>query len=208
MTTIRMEMTGRTPTDGGGLPVPCNRPSIAPWCERVRQAVSADRYRHILRVASLAEEIARANGFSEDEVRATLLAAVLHDSARELPAAQLLRLAPARVPVEAEHPLTVHGRASRRMAELWGVSDKRVLEAIEGHVFGVDEANRIGVALYIADVSEPGRNVNADIRALALTDLAAAYRKAVRAKVQYLLSVGKPVHPDTLRVHEAIDTAP
>lgn len=169
--------------------------------------VSSDRFRHIQRVADLAEEIARANGFSEEEVRATLLAAILHDAARELPARSLLKLAPARVPVESEHPLTVHGRAGRRMAELWGVTDERVLQAIEGHVFGVDESNRIGVAVYIADVSEPGRNVNADIRSLAMQDLSAAYRLAVRAKVHYLTSVGKPVHPDTMRVYEAIGPA-
>lgn len=186
---------------------PCDRPSIAPWCERVREVVSSDRFRHIIRVAELATEIGQANGFTEDELRATQLAAVLHDAARELPHGLLMKLAPARVQIEAEHPLTVHGRASRRMAELWGVDDEQVLAAIEGHVFGVDEHNRIGVALYIADVSEPGRNVNADIRELAKTDMTQAYRQAVRAKVRYLRSVGKPVHPDTLRIHEAIGPA-
>ncbi len=196
-----------TPTPTESLPGPCTRPSIAPWCQRVREVLSPDRFNHVIRVAVLAEQIARANGFSEAEVRATLLAAVLHDAARELPPEQLLRLAPPRAQIEAEHPLTVHGRASRRMAELWGVEDESVLAAIEGHVFGVEDSNRVGVAVYIADVSEPGRNVNAEIRELALTDLQEAYRAAVRAKVHYLRSVNKPVHPDTLSVYEALGPA-
>lgn len=186
---------------------PCERPSIAPYCERVRALVSEQRFAHIERVAELADAIARANDFTEGEVRATVLAAILHDVTRELNSARLLELAPPRNAIEASHPLTVHGRASRRIAELWGVTDPRVLSAIEGHVFGVELDNRVGMAVYIADVSEPGRNVNTDIRELAMTDLKGAYRKAVRAKVEYLQSVGKPVHPDTLGIYEVIRSA-
>ena len=161
-----------------------------------------------MRVTELAHELAVANGFTESEIRATLLAAVLHDSARELPAEQLFRLAPPGSQMEIDYPLTVHGRAARTMAEQWGVTDERVLSAIEGHVFGVREHNRIGVAVYVADVSEPGRKVNGHIRELAFKDLTAAYRLAVNAKVEYLRSVGKPIHPDTLQAYEETHPAP
>lgn len=195
-----------------GTPTPktepvCDWPTIAPWCERVRELLTPERFGHVVRVTDLAVSLGRANGFSEAELRATALAAILHDIARELPADRLFKLAEPRNSMEADNPLTVHGRAGRRMAEMWGVSDERVLAAIEGHVFGGDPANRIGVALYIADVSEPGRNVNADIRELAHTDLAAAYVRAVSAKVEYLRRVGKPVHPDTLAAYEATGSA-
>lgn len=186
---------------------PCSRPSIRPHCERVRSLVTPERFEHVVRVAILAETIARANAFSEGDIRATSLAAVLHDAARDLPEGELFRLAPPESALEREHPLAVHGRAGRRLAESWGVGDGRVLDAVEGHVFGVSHNNRIGMAVYIADVSEPGRGVNADIRELAMRDLFKAYRRAVDSKVRYLRARGKAVHPSTLKVHRELHDA-
>ncbi len=183
---------------------PCTRPSIAPYCARVKAQVHARRFEHIVRVAILTETIAKANGFSEEEVRAASLAAVLHDAARDLSAEELFRLAPPRTELERANPMSIHGRAGRRLAENWGVSDERVLDAIEGHVFGVSQDNRIGMAVYIADVSEPGRGVNEDIRELAMKNLYRAYKRAVDSKVRYLRAKGKAVHPDTLRVHREL----
>ncbi|MEX2502315.1 MAG: bis(5'-nucleosyl)-tetraphosphatase (symmetrical) YqeK [Trueperaceae bacterium] len=187
---------------------PCARSSVAPWCRRVRDRVAPDRWRHIVRVADLAEAIARANGFREDEVRATALAGILHDAARDLPDERLLELAPPRTDAERGHPMMLHGRAARVLAEGWGVHDPRVLAAIEGHVAGVRPGDRVGMAVYVADVSEPGRGVNHDVRELAFRDLGAAYRKAVRSKVDYLRSCGKSVHPTTLEVHDSLAPDP
>lgn len=183
---------------------PCSRSSVAPYCERVRALVKPERWAHIERVAILAETIARANGFAEDEVRATSLAAVLHDAARDLGDARLLELAPALNDAECDHPIMVHGRASRALARSWGVTDERVLDAIEGHVYGPPPGHPIGMAVYVADVSEPGRGVNDDVRELAMSNLPRAYRRAVRTKVDYLRSRGKVVHPKTLEVHDQI----
>lgn len=183
---------------------PCTRASIAPYCDRVKERVSPERFEHIVRVAILSETIAQANRFSSGEVRAVSLAAILHDVARDLPAEALFALAPPETELERQHPLAVHGRAGRRIIEGWGVTDERVLEAVEGHVFGVSHDNRVGMALYIADVSEPGRGVNDDIRALAMHNLFWAYQRAVDSKVCYLRAKGKAVHPDTLRVYREI----
>lgn len=184
---------------------PCQRSSVAPYCERVRAYVTPKRFEHILRVAILADTIARANGFSESELRATNLAAILHDVARDLSPEDMFRFAPPESPLEEAHPLSVHGRAGRRIIEGWGVNDQRVLDAVEGHVFGVAHDNRIGMAVYIADVSEPGRGgVNADLRDMAMYNLFRAYQRAVDAKVRYLQSKGKAVHPRTLQVHKEL----
>lgn len=183
---------------------PCTRASIAPYCDRVKERVSAKRFEHIVRVAILSETIAQANRFSEGELRAVGLAAILHDVARDLSAEELFELAPPETELERQHPLSVHGRAGRRIIESWGVTDERVLEAVEGHVFGVTHDNRVGMAVYIADVSEPGRGVNEDIRALAMHNLFWAYQRAVDSKVSYLRARGKAVHPDTLKVYREI----
>ena len=183
---------------------PCTRPSIAPYCERVKAQVRPERFEHIVRVAILTETIAKANSFSDEEVRAASLAAMLHDAARDLSPEELFRLAPPQTELERTNPMSIHGRAGRRLAESWGISDERILDAIEGHVFGVSKANRIGMAVYIADVSEPGRGVNEDIRELAMKNLYRAYKRAVDSKVRYLRAKGKAVHPDTLRAYREL----
>lgn len=183
---------------------PCTRPSIAPYCDRIKAQVCPQRFEHIVRVAILTETIAKANGFSDEEVRASSLAAMLHDAARDLSPEELFRLAPPQTELERANPLSVHGRAGRRLVEGWGISDERILDAIEGHVFGVSKANRIGMAVYIADVSEPGRGVNEDIRELAMKNLYRAYKRAVDSKVRYLRAKGKAVHPDTLRAYREL----
>ncbi len=186
----------------------CLRPTVAPYCERVRSVVGWERFEHIRRVAKLADEIAVANGFTQAEREQVALAAVLHDAARDMSEEELIAMAPPTCAVEAEHPLALHGRAGRILAEQWGVHDPTVLEAIEGHVFGVPLINRVGVAVYVADVCEPGRGVNDDIRGLAMRDLSGAYRQAVRSKVTYLRRTGKAIHPRTLQAYEEIHDTP
>jgi predicted HD superfamily hydrolase involved in NAD metabolism len=187
---------------------PCSLPGVAGYCERMRSQLSLERFQHTIRVAILADSIAHANRFTANEARQTALAAILHDAARELGAAALFELAPPESELERSHPLTVHGRAGRKLAEMWGVTDERVLASISGHVLGVSPDDRVGMAVYVADISEPGRDCNEDIRELAMTDLRSAYIRAIRSKVGYLRSRNKPVHPHTTRIHEAIASAP
>ncbi len=177
---------------------------LDPLVKQVRELVTPGRFEHIERVAELADAIAAANGFTGAERAKLVKAALLHDAARDLGDEELMRLAPPRIELERHHPLALHGRAARALAEGWGVTDAAVLDAVEGHVFGVSPFDLIGMALYVADVSEPGRGVNADIRELAMTDLAAAYRSAVCTKVEYLRECGKEIHPSTLATYRAI----
>ena len=185
-------------------PPESQRTGMNAYRELVRASVGPERFAHIERVVELARQVGESNGFSQDELAKVELAALLHDAARDLDDGELLRLAPPQNQVEIDHPLSVHGRAGRRMAEQWGVTDETVLEAIEGHVFGVPLSNRVGAAVYVADVCEPGRGVNHDLRELALADLDAAYRRAVAVKVDYLRRCGTEVHPATLAAYESL----
>ena len=181
--------------------------AVAAYCRRVREVVSQDRFEHIRRVMETSVDIAKGNGLPESEVAKVALAAILHDAARDLPDAELLRLAPPTCELEAAHPLTLHGRAGRRLAEAWGVTDATVLRAVEGHVFGVPPGQVVGMCVYVADVCEPGRGVNGELRDLAMHDLKAAYRRAVEAKVEYLKATGKPIHPVTLGIYRSLQAA-
>ena len=183
-------------------------PALAPiadldvWRERVRLMVKPRRYDHVLRVAHLACEIALAN--NQDAERA-YLAGILHDIGRDLPDSELLRLAPPECRIDAAHPLALHGRAGRALLERWGFTDQAVLDAVEDHTTGPRELNPVSMAVYVADVSEPGRGVNEDIRELAFTDLEAALRLAIGSKVRYLRGRGIEVHPRTVRAFEVLE---
>jgi len=180
--------------------------SVVDYAEKVRQLVKPERYEHILRVAELAAQIAAANGLDQEKA---YLAAILHDAARDLSAERLQQLAPPENDTERQNPLALHGRAGRRLAQEWGIEDQEVLEAIEGHVYGVDPEHKIGMALYIADVSEPGRGVNQEIREMALAgQLEEAYQKAVICKVRYLQKKGIAPHPRTWAAYQALRAAP
>lgn len=183
---------------------PFSSSAVAPYLGRVKALVSPERFEHIRRVAVLAQQIAASNGFSSEDQDRVLLAALLHDAARDMSDAELLSLAQPQNEVEEGHPLAMHGRAASRLAARWGVQDPVVLGAIEGHVFGVHAGDHVGAAVYVADVSEPGRGVNDDVRELAMADLWAAYAMAVRRKVEYLRREGKEIHPATLRAYEAL----
>lgn len=171
------------------------------WEERVRLMVRPRRFEHVLRVADLAAQIAYANG--ADDMRA-YAAGILHDIARDLPDHELLRLAPPECEIDAAHPLALHGRAARTLLSRWGYTDEIVLEAVEDHTTGPRGGNLVAACVYIADVSEPGRGVNADIRELALHDLGAALERAIVSKVTYLQGKGIQVHPRTLRAYHAL----
>ncbi|WP_019587180.1 bis(5'-nucleosyl)-tetraphosphatase (symmetrical) YqeK [Deinococcus apachensis] len=174
---------------------------LAGWDERVRLMVRPRRFEHVLRVAELACRIACANGLDEGRAYA---AGILHDIARDLPDAELLRLAPPECAIDSAHPLALHGRAARTLLERWGYRDPVVLEAVEDHTTGPRGNNGVAACVYVADVSEPGRGVNDDIRELALHDLDAALSRAIISKVTYLQGRGIQVHPRTLRAYQAL----
>jgi predicted HD superfamily hydrolase involved in NAD metabolism len=171
------------------------------WASRVQNMVKPQRFAHIERVAALAKDIALAH--SLDAERA-YLAGILHDVARDLPSDELLRLAPPETEADADNPLAVHGRAGRAILEQWGITDTVVLDAVEEHVTGPRDGNLLSICVYVADVSEPGRGVNDNIRELAFLDLERAYHEALTCKVHYLQSKGRMVHPRTLEAYQRL----
>lgn len=186
------------------LQLPSLAPDLGVWEERVRLMVKPKRYEHVCRVADLAQRIALANGLGREWANLAYEAGILHDIARDLPNAELLRLAPPECDIDALHPLALHGRAARTLLERWGYRQQIVLEAVEDHTTGPRGDSPVSACVYIADVSEPGRGVNDDIRELALTNLNAALNRAIVSKVTYLQGRGIQVHPRTLCAYHSL----
>ncbi len=94
-----------------------------------RERLSDKRYAHTLRVAAAAENLAEAHGLDRKRVR---LAALLHDSSREVGPEELLRLAGERGlpvgPSERKSPKLLHGPVAAELArEDLGVESETVL---------------------------------------------------------------------------------
>jgi predicted HD superfamily hydrolase involved in NAD metabolism len=159
------------------------------------------RYAHVLRVARMAEALARAHGV--DPLRARV-AGLLHDLARLYSADRLLRECAERgLPIDAferEHPVVLHARLGAELArERFGVDDPDVLSAIRKHTLADAVMSPLDKVVYLADGLEPGRDFadRAVLAALAFEDLDAAMRAVLASSIAYLRERGLSVAPQT-----------
>ena len=172
-------------------------------CKRVRNHIGQEhRYAHCVRVARMAENLARIHGADPRRARE---AGMLHDLARLYSPDRLLaeceRLG---VPVSAferAHPVVLHAPLSAELARReFGVSDPSVLSAISKHTLAAGEMSALDCVLYLADGLEPGRDYpeRDAMAALARTHLREAMRATIEASLRYLSSKGLPPAPQTL----------
>ncbi len=174
--------------------------------ERVRQwlagRVGPGRLEHSLGVLAEATRLASRHG---EEAAPLRLAALLHDSARELPGAAAVALAEEwgiRVrDVDRESPVLLHGRLAEELArrEL-GIDDPRVASAVRYHTAGHPEMSRGDMIFFLADMVEPGRRFPwvERLRRAAAADVEGAMRLALEINRRRLEARGKVMDPDSL----------
>jgi predicted HD superfamily hydrolase involved in NAD metabolism len=171
-----------------------------------RERLSDKRYDHTLRVAAAAENLAEAHGLDRKRVR---LAALLHDSSREVGPEELLRLAQERGlpvgPSERESPKLLHGPVAAELArEDLGVESEEVLGAVRAHTTGTPGMDPVAIALFLADKIEPARDYPGieDLRSLAERDLSSAARVSLERSISHNEERGNRTHPDSLEALE------
>jgi 2-amino-4-hydroxy-6-hydroxymethyldihydropteridine diphosphokinase len=100
------------------------------------------------------------------------------------------------------HPNILHGPAAAIRAEQDGDRRQDVLNAVRYHTVGSLEWDRTGRALYMADFLEPGRNFLVSERAFVArqvpTDFDEAFRQSVRLRLEWSLSQGGELFPETV----------
>lgn len=166
--------------------------------QMIGERLSRRRYEHSLRVAATAAEYARRWGAAP---AAAELAGLLHDYCRELSKPEILTAAARHgipvSPIEARRPVgLLHAPvAAAELAEL-GV-DSEITTAISRHTLGCPGMSRLDECLYLADLCEPGRDLEGldALRVLALASLDEAVAAATRFILLDLLTRGKPVMP-------------
>ena len=174
----------------------------------VKARLSEKRWTHTKNVKKMAVKLARRWGTDPEKAA---MAAILHDSAKELPKQELLQIfadnaiiaenAPAR-------PSPVwHGIAAAILAETqWGITDPEILSAIRCHTTGKPGMSKLDKIIYLADMTSAERDwpgVN-KLRKLELKDLDAAMLAALKQTNDFVLSQGKPLDPVSKAAYDDI----
>jgi len=156
------------------------------------------RLLHTLGVAATAVSLARRWDADEEK---TVVAALLHDIAKELPLEQQEALARLDSPPPDEDiwriPKLLHAPAGAVLAARHGEKDPLILEAIRLHTIGAPAMNKEAMIVYLADYLEPGRVFPGvdELRALAVKDLNLCMVRSLQSVMHYLGENGKAVHP-------------
>ena len=178
---------------------------------RLRETLKPGRYEHTLNVASMADALARRHGLDADRARS---AGLLHDAGRRFAPplmAEYVRKRRLSVPdgktTAALEPMLLHAYISEDLArEEFGVRDRDVLSAIRKHTLGDVRMTAFDKLLYVADAcsadrSHPGVEKT---RALAFSDLDAAFFRCLSDKLSHALSRGAWIHPLTVKLWNSL----
>ena len=171
-----------------------------------RKRLGDKRYHHTLNVEKMAVKLAGHYGADPDQAA---LAALLHDTAKEMPAAQqleLLRSHPDLAEDAENRPAPVwHGICAAILARTeWGITDEAVLSAIGCHTTGKPGMGALDKIIFLADMTSAERSWEGveELRRLEMVDLDEAMLSALEQTVGYVIRSGKPVDPMSARTYE------
>jgi predicted HD superfamily hydrolase involved in NAD metabolism len=177
----------------------------------LRERLSQERWRHTLSVAETSYRIATALNWPAHERERVMLAALLHDVAKELPAESQLQLAGiSSEQVDGKGPL-LHALAGAALASReYDVADEGVLEAIACHPTGSAGEAPLVQLLFVADYLEPLRphldGEDRDLLERALAGglaLPALFCRVLEKKIARVRARGLPVHPRSVAAWRA-----
>lgn len=176
--------------------------------EKLAHTLSPPRFQHSLRVMGLARDLARHHQIQEEPV---VIAALLHDVAREIRGVETLALAETYhlpvLPVERKAPVLLHGRVGAEiLKQEWAITDESILKAVAMHVTGNPEMDPIAELTLIADFAEPYRPFFAAeiARKLAFINRQAVLRYIFTQKIRYILDAGFLLHPNTIETRNRL----
>ncbi|MEE0801243.1 MAG: bis(5'-nucleosyl)-tetraphosphatase (symmetrical) YqeK [Gemmiger sp.] len=168
----------------------------------VKPRLSAKRYQHTLNVKKMAVKLARRYGADPEKAA---LAAILHDSAKELPRQELLQIFADNAIIAqnaAQRPSPVwHGIAAAILCQTqWGVTDPEILSAIRCHTTGKVGMSLLDKILYMADMTSaerdyPGVEV---LRAEEMENLDLALCHALEQCIGFVKEKGGVLDPETV----------
>ena len=171
-----------------------------------RSRMGDKRFVHTLNVKKMAVKLAKHYGVDPDQAA---LAALLHDTAKEMPTSEMLELLRSHPDLAGDtenRPTPVwHGICASILARTqWGVTDEAVLSAIACHTTGKPGMGALDKIIFLADMTCAERSwegVEA-LRTLEMQDLDEAMLSALEQTVGYVLRSGRTVDEMSARTYE------
>lgn len=174
--------------------------------DRLKQALSKERFEHVCRVEQTAMELAQLN---DVDIERASIAGLCHDYAKQRPDKDFIQV----IRDKKMNPLLLnygnaiwHGVVGAEMVkDELGVHDEDILNAIRQHTTGNDYMTKLAQVIYMADYIEPGRDFPGVTKARELTkkDLGAGVAYQTARTLEYLIMNGQPVYPQTLTTYNA-----
>lgn len=175
--------------------------------EIVKPHLTEARYEHTLRVAQTAVALAERYKESAETIKKIELAAIFHDYAKYRPLEEMKRLIEeSTLPKDLllYHHELWHGPAASLLIEReYGIYDRNIQLAIRYHTTGRANMSSFEMLIFIADYIEPGRSFPGveEVRQKATEDLTLACWMAARNTIQFLMSKGSTIYPDSFHAY-------
>ena len=177
-------------------------------CQKLKRALSQERYRHSIGVMETAKRFASVYGV---DVQQAAWAGLLHDCAKDIPletAQSLCRQGKMALEDDVLRyaPQLIHAPLGAYWAqEQYDVSDLAILHAIAVHTTGSEQMSMLDKIIFLADIVEPNRKGDfvKPLYDLALQDLDRAMLYALNNGIEFLLEKKVYIHDDTVRARNA-----
>lgn len=182
--------------------------------EKLRKALTENRYRHTMGVMYTACNLAFVHGADLHKAR---MAGLLHDCAKCIPNSEKITICRKKnIPVtdfEMEHPVLLHAKLGAYMAKHdYEIDDPDILSAITWHTTGRPDMTLLEKIVFIADYIEPNRDKQPhlpEIRKMAYHDIDECMYMILKDTIDYLSDNPKSMDTTTcdaydfyLKVHE------
>lgn len=171
--------------------------------DMVRQTLSPKRFQHTMNVKKLAVRMAQHYGVDTEKAA---LAAILHDSAKELPRTELLQIMQDNAIIKngtQNRPEPVwHGICAAILAKTqWNVQDEEILSAIACHTTGKENMSKLDKILFLADMTSAERDYPGveELRSLEMRNLDKAMIQALKMTISFVEQKNAIADPESAK---------
>lgn len=171
--------------------------------DMVRRTLSPKRFQHTMNVKNLAVRMAQHYGVDTEKAA---LAAILHDSAKELPRTELLQIMQDNAIIKKgtqNRPEPVwHGICAAILAKTqWNVQDEEILSAIACHTTGKENMSKLDKILFLADMTSAERDYPGveELRSLEMQNLDKAMIQALKMTISFVEQKNAIADPESAK---------
>lgn len=174
---------------------------------KLKDELDRERYEHTLGVMYTSASLAMCYGA---DLEKALLAGLLHDCAKCIPASKKIKLCEKYrlgiSEVEYKNPSLLHAKLGAFLAaKKYRVRDRDILNAIASHTTGHPDMSLLEKIVYIADYMEPGREElpnMAEVRKLAFQNIDECLYRILKDSLEYLKTKDMTIDTMTEKTYE------